>query len=164
MDREKILSTVKQNRREKNICLIFPGLYQGNYYGAIDKEKLDLLGISVILNCGANKYETDRIYLRVDLEDSVDANLLKILPQVTAFIHEHLMKEEKVYVHCKGGFSRSPSVVIAYLIEYKKFTLEEALQFVKNRNPKTKPNFGFLAQLETYQEKISKNHRINLIN
>lgn len=150
MDKQEILAfNGKHNKNEKNISLIFPGLYLGNYRGALDQEKLTSMGISCILNCGAADIVSKGNYMRFELEDSWEANLLKVLPSATQYIHSHLSIGDKVYVHCKGGFSRSPSVIIAYLMEYKNFTFDEALQFVKKRRPSIKPNEGFISQLKS---------------
>ena len=149
------------SRKDKNISLILPGLYQGNYYGAIDKEKLDLLNISAILNCGCNNYKTEKIYLKIEMEDSMNEDLLEILPKATLFIHNNLSSGRNVYVHCKGGFSRSTSVVIGYLMKYKDFTLKKALEFVKDQNPRTKPNMGFMIQLQAYSDKLNLINKID---
>lgn len=131
-----------------DIYLIIPGLYQGNYEGAIDIDQLETFNISAILNCGANNYHTDLDYLKIKLEDSMDGNLFKILPRTLEFIHYYLENNKNIYVHCRQGYSRSPAIIIAYLIKYKNFTFEEALKFMQEKNPKTKPNLGFLLQLE----------------
>jgi hypothetical protein len=156
--KEDILKWGKLNRRklknEQNISLIFPGLYQGNFSGAKDIEYLNLIGINTILNCGAYNYKTDLIYKKVELEDSSEADLLKILPECTNFIEKELSIENKIFIHCKGGYSRSPSIVIAYLIKFKKFTYEEAYNFMKKRRPSIKPNDGFILQLKNFEKLV----------
>jgi len=51
----------------------------------------------------------------------------------TAAIHEAIKNGKKVYVHCKNGHARSPSMVAAYLIRYQGYTLEEALSLIKEK-------------------------------
>ena len=150
MDKQDILEfNGKINEKEKNISLIFPGLYLGNYRGALDQEKLKSMGISTILSCGTQKIRTEMNYMWFELADSWDANLIEVLSDATQYIHTYLSLGGKVYVHCQGGFSRSPSVIIAYLMEYKGFTFDEALRFVKKRRPSIKPNEGFITQLKS---------------
>lgn len=54
-------------------------------------------------------------------------------------------------VHCSFGRSRSPSVTVSYLMKFKSFTFEEALQLVKTRRPVVSLNSGFLEQLRMYE-------------
>lgn len=57
----------------------------------------------------------------------------------------------KVLVHCKMGISRSASVIIAYVMKVKNWSLTKAFQYVKNKRGCIKPNENFLKQLEVYQ-------------
>lgn len=52
-----------------------------------------------------------------------------------------------VLVHCQGGVSRSPTVVISFLMHLKKLSLTEAYQFVKEKRPCIAPNLNFMGQL-----------------
>lgn len=42
---------------------------------------------------------------------------------------------KKVYVHCKNGHGRSPTLVAAYLIRARGMTPDEAEDFIKKRRP-----------------------------
>lgn len=63
-------------------------------------------------------------------------------------------------MHCVAGISRSASVVIAYLMKHKKYSLShvctffeiliQALNKVKRRRNIVNPNKGFLLQLEEF--------------
>jgi len=44
---------------------------------------------------------------------------------------------KKVYVHCKNGHARSPSLIAAYLIKYKGMALGEALSLIKEKRPES---------------------------
>jgi protein-tyrosine phosphatase len=62
------------------------------------------------------------------------------------------MNNKKVLVQCCDGTSRSPSVVIAYLMKYYNLSLIESLFYVKNiRKSLTKPNIGFFVQLQNME-------------
>eukprot|EP01126_Amoeba_proteus_P048340 TRINITY_DN5582_c0_g1_i4.p1 TRINITY_DN5582_c0_g1~~TRINITY_DN5582_c0_g1_i4.p1 ORF type:complete len:114 (+),score=14.84 TRINITY_DN5582_c0_g1_i4:771-1112(+) len=62
---------------------------------------------------------------------------------------------KKVLVHCSGGVSRSPSVVIAYLMALNGMSYGEAHAEVKRKRNGVKPNPTFQNQL--------KRDRISLI-
>ncbi|KAH8116391.1 protein-tyrosine phosphatase-like protein [Phellopilus nigrolimitatus] len=59
----------------------------------------------------------------------------------------------KVLVHCLGGISRSPSVVIAYLMRYQGYSLLQALAQVWSQRPKVIPNNEFIKYLEDFETK-----------
>jgi hypothetical protein len=58
---------------------------------------------------------------------------------------------ERVLVHCVQGMSRSATVVIAYLMKKHKWTLSQALDYVKERRSCVNPHVGFMAQLRKYE-------------
>ncbi|KAJ8564257.1 hypothetical protein ON010_g7088 [Phytophthora cinnamomi] len=52
------------------------------------------------------------------------------------FVHEQIdVKQNTTYVHCKAGRGRSTVVVVAFLIQYRNMTLEEAFELVKTKRP-----------------------------
>ncbi len=61
----------------------------------------------------------------------------------TKFINDAIKSDGKVYVHCMAGISRSPTIVIAYLMKYEKMNLDDAYNFVKSRRW-IGPNTGFV--------------------
>jgi protein-tyrosine phosphatase len=62
---------------------------------------------------------------------------------------EQVRKEnKKVVVHCEVGMSRSPTIVISYLMKYQNMTLREAYNHVKKRRPIVSPNMGMYGELK----------------
>ncbi|KMZ74485.1 hypothetical protein ZOSMA_127G00030 [Zostera marina] len=61
---------------------------------------------------------------------------------------------KNVLVHCFEGKSRSTTVVLAYLILQKKFTLSEAWKLLKKVHPRTQPNNDFGRILLELDKKI----------
>ena len=53
-----------------------------------------------------------------------------LIDQGADFIHSQIKQGNHVYVHCKSGKGRSATMVAAYLIKYRKFSAEEAIQLV----------------------------------
>ena len=64
------------------------------------------------------------------------------------------MNNKPVLVHCHRGVSRSATVVIAYMMKFKNIGMLEAFNFVKIQRPIIDPNFGFLIQLQAFEEQI----------
>ncbi|EFJ34187.1 hypothetical protein SELMODRAFT_406660 [Selaginella moellendorffii] len=86
----------------------------------------------------------------VPLEDSADENLLERLEECLEFI-DRGVKEGIVLVHCGGGFSRSPSIMIAYLMWKEKLSFADALASLKKSSPSVDPNPGFVTQLKAFE-------------
>ena len=95
-------------------------------------------------------------YKLIPAEDFEDFNLLEYFDEMTDFIHECLMNQGSIIVHCLMGISRSATAVIAYLIKYKGFTMEEGLKLVKEKRYVARPNEGFLDQLKQYEKLLKK--------
>ena len=66
---------------------------------------------------------------------------------------ERLVKMgRKIYLHCKNGHGRAPTMMAAYLMKTKGMTWEEAEAFVKEKRPST--------HLEDVQREALKKFRI----
>lgn len=57
-------------------------------------------------------------------------------------------------VHCKAGRSRSGAVIIAFLMRYKRWTMQHAYQYVLNRRPAVSPNIGFMSALMKLEKRL----------
>jgi protein-tyrosine phosphatase len=53
----------------------------------------------------------------------------------TAIINQAVKNEKKIYVHCKNGHGRSPTLVAAYLVKYKGFQVGQAVELIKKARP-----------------------------
>ncbi|MAZ41074.1 hypothetical protein CL654_03070 [bacterium] len=70
-----------------------------------------------------------------------------------ATIDSILAKDKKVYVHCKFGHGRGPSLVIAYLV-YCGDSVEDAIEKVKEKRPVIHPNEIQVKALKEYENRI----------
>lgn len=59
-------------------------------------------------------------------------------------------KKINVLVHCAGGVSRSASISIAYLMQSKRMSFQDAYLAVKKKRKCVKPNQNFVKQLKSY--------------
>lgn len=52
----------------------------------------------------------------------------------------------KVYVHCSAGKYRSPQIIAMYLTIFEGYSLERAVQMLKERHPFARPNLQVVQQ------------------
>ena len=90
-------------------------------------------------------------YLVSCCSDSVNENLIPHFPQAFQFINSALSQHGKVLVQCNGGISRSPSFIVAYLMESRDMDFHSAYSFVQNKRFCINPNEGFKYQLKEYE-------------
>lgn len=76
---------------------------------------------------------------------------LKDFKKGSAFIQDKIDNNGSVYIHCKLGEGRGPSMAAAYLIT-KGFTTQEAVDLLTKYRPVARPNRSQLKQLARWQE------------
>jgi len=76
--------------------------------------------------------------LRYPLPDSYSAETLQIdqLAEAVAIVHECMIEQRPIYVHCLAGVERSPTVCAAYLCLHQNLQPWEALHWLRQVNPK----------------------------
>eukprot|EP00759_Apiculatamorpha_spiralis_P016664 PhF_6_TR22759/c1_g1_i1/m.32448/K04459/DUSP, MKP; dual specificity MAP kinase phosphatase len=84
-------------------------------------------------------------HIRID--DRADETIESHFDEAIQFMNTAANSSGRVLVHCRKGISRSPSLVLAYLIKEKGMSYEEALQYVKERRKTVAPNMGFVEKL-----------------
>ena len=135
-------------------------IYLGNEDTARDKEILNKLNISNILICAEgcepffpNEFKYKILYI----DDAIDENILSWLKEAFEFIDSSI---KNIYIHCAMGISRSPTIVISYLMYKKKMKYEEAYDFVKEKRKVISPNSGFQEQLKKFETILEENNYI----
>ena len=64
--------------------------------------------------------------------------------------------EQGVLVHCLAGISRSVTITVAYLMQKRNLSLNEAYDYVKTCKPNISPNFNFMGQLLDFQKSLGR--------
>ncbi len=130
---------------------IIPNLYVGNSIAAKDYCK----NFDIIINATPSVpfYSKISKNIRISVKDdrTQHSNLKlaieteKLLP----YLHTYLKHNKKVLVHCRAGMQRSASIVAAYLIRYKKYSINDAKEIIKSkRNIAFMPLTNFPLTLE----------------
>ena len=109
-----------------------------------------------------NKTKKEKYILRLDIKDSKDEEnvekFMNIIDDGVEFINTHRnINKQNVFVHCYWGLMRSATVIAGYLIKYENYSVDNAIELIKNKRSYTFSNlYNFKDILESYQEKISK--------
>lgn len=136
----------KRIPRKSTPIAIDDHVFIGDEDSARNAEVLKELGISSVLIAGSYmRAHLDTVkYKQIPLDDSLEQDLQKYLPEALEFIET---APRKVLVHCAAGISRSGSVIVAYLMKKHSIGFDEALKMAKNKSPRIRPNPNFENQL-----------------
>lgn len=153
----------------------FPWLFWGDRKVARNEQLLRRRKIAYIINCtppcgdGGVPNFHERLswgcrpafrYLRIPIYDTQTETLQPYFEEVWEFMETCRTREDgNVLVHCNHGVSRSVAFICSYLIKYEGMSSDEALAFVRQRNPLAKPNESFRDQLKRLSEQVMKESR-----
>ncbi|KAK6813421.1 hypothetical protein RU639_011243 [Aspergillus parasiticus] len=129
---------------------IIPGLVLGNVESSHKYDMLRENGINAIVSLTNAR----------DICDFIEQMASSALQASTTLPgeQEHVLGSESlnarpgaVLVHCDMGISRSPTVIIAYLMRKYGIDREDALTFVQSKQ-KVKPSANFTRQLQIWEQ------------
>ena len=139
--------------------IISDKLYLGNAEHSQDFKVLQNLKITHVINATL-KYENafasfGKIkYLQLAIDDKENENFEPFWQQIMEFMQCINKDENRLFVHCEMGISRSATICIAYLMKTRKMTLYDAYFYVLDRRRICRPNSAFLKQLEKYEKSL----------
>jgi len=91
--------------------------------------------------------------LNLQCDDCQDFIITDYFERSFSFIEEGRKSKKGVLVHCEAGISRSPVVVVGYLLSIRfSPTLEECFNHTKQCRSLVAPNFGFAKQLALWEK------------
>ena len=132
-------------------------IYIGNLVNARDFYKLNELDVGLIVNCTLeipNYFPEYLEYINVKIIDVEGENIYKYLDTTVKKINDFIIKNptKKVLVHCFAGASRSVSIVLGYLIKYKKMSFYDAIHLCKEKRDMVNVNIDFCNQLKQFEK------------
>jgi Icc-related predicted phosphoesterase len=134
----------------RSMQLVVPRVFLGPEYPAQDHLTLSEKGITHIVNCSGlpPAFPSDFAYLSVELADAAEEDISRFFGPAIAFIESALeTPSARVLIHCHLGLSRSPSLVIAYLMHSKNLSFTIAHSITKRARGFISINEGFIDQL-----------------
>ncbi|EOR96697.1 Dual specificity protein phosphatase 4 [Arcticibacter svalbardensis MN12-7] len=130
-------------------------LFLGSQYNKVGLRKLKALGITAIVNMRIHSIYKKAQYKGFEYRHfpTIDntAPPLEVLIKGAQFIDEQIKKNGKVYVHCRQGLGRGPTMAIAYLLK-SGLTFDDALGLVKKVRPFINPRRSQIARLKELEQ------------
>ena len=144
-----------------SLCEIIPNLWLGNIIAAKSSKIIIENKINIIVNCSNNipfYHETTKNY-RIAVDDNLEKDqidkLYKYIPKIIPIIHNHLLNNDKILVHCYAGKQRSASIICSYLLKYTDMKLSQCIEIIKTKRLKAfSPEINFLDALIKYKNDL----------
>ncbi|XP_022095046.1 dual specificity protein phosphatase 3-like [Acanthaster planci] len=146
---------------------VYPNVFISEKSFALSKESLKKAGITHILNTaqgvGFGHVDTDEEYYKdtgitfkaIKASDNLKFNISAFLYDTSNYIENALENQGKILVHCVEGFSRSVTVVVAFLMIKRGMDVRDALRTVRAKR-EVCPNDSFMKQLCELNAKLSE--------
>lgn len=108
---------------------IIPGLYLGNISTAYDSNLLLENQINVIITVAKEAKPPLVIGIinhHFGIKDEIGFPIDNYFSEISDLINKYLIDGKKILVHCMAGISRSPTIIIVYLMTHHQMTYESA--------------------------------------
>jgi hypothetical protein len=143
----------------QTLSVIIPDeLFLSDYQAPLDEKLLKLLGITQIVNASngtvPNQFPELFEYFNVEVEDEDEADIMPYFSQVNDFIQSSITPNKKILFHCRLGISRSPALLMAYLMKTHRWTLRDSYDKTKAKRSKIQPGLQFCKALLDYEKVV----------
>lgn len=147
------------------VSQVSPGLFLSGLDSALNLSVLSSRNITLIINASGLE---DVSYppldglrvLHVPIQDQPHAPLRHFFDLVAERISQN--QTGNTLVHCSAGRSRSPSLIMAFLMRVDGLSLRQAHEVVLDRRPFIRPNAGFWRQLMDYERTLFSRNTVRM--
>lgn len=142
-------------------------LWMGELEHALSRSVLNEIGITHILTVGEMAQledDPDRERLMFYIHDHEDEFLGGVFERAFEFIRHVCRTGGRVLVHCREGRSRSPGLVMAWLMTDREMPVMEAFDHVRRVRRQVMPNAGFWEDLVDLEVQLRCCNREELLN
>jgi protein-tyrosine phosphatase len=137
-----------------------PYLWLSGIHDAMNQKWLQRANITHIVNLShvnLHSYPSRIHVMPIPVDDNHEANLAPFFEAANRWIDAAIQNGGTVLVHCVSGKSRSPSIVIGYLMWKEGWNLQQATTYLQSHRSIVSPNSVFRKQLETYETTLKSN-------
>lgn len=150
---------MKSHTHQYNYSQITPLLYLGTNFCCQAAFDADLLEKGITADVSLEEERVDqpygvKYYLWLPTKDHFPPNLRQLHFGARA-IDFFIRRREKVYVHCRLGHGRSPTLVVAYFL-FSGLPLYSAIQRVKNKRPEIHLEKRQIMMLKRFENLLRK--------
>lgn len=114
------------------------------------------IGIGARLNISSSKLLANLHNLNINIKDEPDVDISQFFDLTYEFLTWCISKNLRVLINCRAGISRSPTIVLAFLMRRYDLSFDIADHYLKSRRSCIKPNLGFVKQLIEYRASLDK--------
>jgi hypothetical protein len=142
---------------------IIDNIYLGNSLNAANLSTLEEFDFDIIINVTDNipNFFEDRFeYYSINIKDNLYASFGEKLMECSKYIHSNVLQNKKILIHCFEGRSRSVSVLVYYLMNYRNYSFTEAYEHIKQLKNIVNLNKKFVEELNPIKTR-SKSLDIN---
>lgn len=129
---------------------VVEGVFVSNAKVAKDPEQLAAHAIHVIVNLASQLSPAGVTVQSIHFKDRIDHEpdaLGRLVQRAVDAIAAARSSNQNVLVQCSAGISRSPAIVVAYLVRARGMALADAVALVQQRHTRARPNAAVLAWL-----------------
>ena len=164
---------------------ITKNIFLGDWGSSVNPQLLYQNNIKYVLGINTQMKSQNELknYRQMDITnmhikefDIPETNLYRYFDKTNKFIHNAVLDNKNILVHCTMGISRSTTIIIAYLlwsyyiydkrvnkhgltqaevgIYKKQYKLKDIIKYIQYRRPQINPNIGFIKQLNAYEKTL----------
>lgn len=125
----------------------------------IHGEEFKTLGVAIEMNVSAERNELPpedlETYVWIPVVDGYSPTQEQ-LDLGTSVMNEAIKNGKVFFIHCKNGHGRSPTMVAAYLIRFKKYGVDDAISFIAKKRPEIHIEDNQRQELEKFKSRWLK--------
>ncbi|XP_039987068.1 dual specificity protein phosphatase 14 [Xiphias gladius] len=149
-----------------SVSQVSPGLFLSGLDSALSLSALTGRSITLVINAsGLEDVSYPRLdglqVLHVPVQDRPHAPLRRYFDPVAERIYQN--RTGRTLVHCTAGRSRSPALIMAYLMRFEGLSLRQAYEQVLEQRPFIRPNAGFWRQLMDYERSLFGRNTVRMV-
>jgi atypical dual specificity phosphatase len=125
-----------------------------------DVKTLAVEGVAAVVNTCEEYAGPEEAYRRNGIEQlrvpTTDFHppSLESIERAVAFIQQHVLAGQTVYVHCKAGRARSATVVLCWLVAHRGMTIEQAQRHLLACRPHVMKTLGERAVVKEWAARV----------
>eukprot|EP00929_Paragymnodinium_shiwhaense_P008264 TRINITY_DN112210_c0_g1_i1.p1 TRINITY_DN112210_c0_g1~~TRINITY_DN112210_c0_g1_i1.p1 ORF type:complete len:332 (-),score=43.76 TRINITY_DN112210_c0_g1_i1:182-1177(-) len=162
---------------------VLPQVFLSNYGVACDAHTIRSMQITHVVNCtpdlpfACTSGPDATRNMRISVTDIADdaSKMSSFFDSAAAFMHAAIQEclENRVLVHCKHGQSRSATIIVAYMLQWRPdlvvncrapspfdetaaAAVQEAIKYLQSHRPRVAPNPAFVEQLEDFARRCEE--------